>query len=156
MESLAQLLEKSDNSKLFSDQVIAEVACFLDTPEIYGFYGENQEIFSQLKNLNKKSTPYELPAKIIPRGAYPGVPIQFIAECLKNNRISDIASLKQLDDFDKWYKDATTFHPAFQYIYELATIDQAQLDQEQIHNLKQTLLRLLSCLIKPEQKSKAD
>ena len=125
-----------------ASRIIAEEEIALNC-NLYGFKKERKGIIAALRRKHSY-----LPAPIPRKQSYPQEAIQYIYDCLSSRWIDFLVDLAEFDNFLTWYDDATTFHPAFQYIYELAAGPADNVtDGVDFDELVEILTALYSCLV---------
>lgn len=148
--SLTELLDNQNQLHSPYDDVAAEVATWLDAPEVYGFQDEYQEIFDKMLSIKNNAFHAKITPEDKVKNAYPTKPVNFIKQSLLNNAPEKITELKKDPEFNNWYNDQTTFHPAFQFIVELANNYKNNPDDEAKGNLTRTITALATCILSRE------
>ena len=145
--ALAKLLDKYDKTGKPEYLIASEVAATVDAKSIYTkFIPENEQILTKMHEIINGKT-FTLPKNAKIKSNLPAEPVKTILHHIKNNTFSKIPEIKNHPNFPNWYEDKTTFHPAFQFIYELSLEYSPILPPEKTKNLDNIITALATCFL---------
>lgn len=145
--SLVELFDKFDETSRPEYNIATGAMSNLEVPEIYtNFIPENKLILDKMHEvIAGKIFSIKKSYKIQPN--LPKEPVQFILNCIETGDFFKISEIKENPTFSNWYEDRTTFHPAFQYIYELSLEYSKDSSNSQIANLNNVITALATCFL---------
>ena len=129
-----------------ASRIIAEQETVLSVGDglDYGFRKERLDIVRALQR-----SSIHLPTGSPRKSSYPDEAIAYMRFVLSTGWTPLFAAIADSEDFPRWYADETTFHPAFQIMYDLASGQADGMTDGKSFNreLDQVLVSLFSCLV---------